>query len=292
MLPGVYHDLTNEKYHGGPGINKSLLDLVNPAPARALYALTSEGDKESTAAQKIGTALHSLVLEPDDFAARYVLAPKFDRRTKAGKEAAAAFEAEHAGKITVDPDDWVQLHAMRDAVMAHPGARHLLTSGQGFAELSVYWTDEATGELCRCRPDWWRADGILVDLKTTEDASKEGFRQSVVKWGYHVQAPYYLDGTEAAHRAGHAPEGFQHPTAFAFIAVEKKPPHLVAVYDLDAESMDVGRAEYRDKLDALAECKRTGAWPGYGDERQTIGLPEWFLKRAANDNDEIEISYV
>ena len=292
MLPGVYCDLTNEQYHGGPGINKSLLDLVDTAPARALYALTSANDNSPTAAQVIGTALHSLVLEPDDFAARYVLAPKFDRRTKAGKEAAAAFEAEHAGKIPVDPDDWAQLHAMRDAVMAHPGARHLLTSGRGFAELSVYWTDEATGELCRCRPDWWRADGILVDLKTTEDASREGFRRSLVNWRYHVQAPYYLDGTEAAHRAGHAPEGFQRPVAFAFVVVEKKAPHLVAVYVLDTESMEVGRAEYRDNLDTLVECKRTGIWPGYGDDPQSLGVPEWYLKRAMNDNDEIEISYV
>src|SRR5213595_2941990 len=58
-------------------------------------------------------------------------------------------------------EQWDQLHAMRDAVMAHPAARALLTGAQYVTEYSVYANDPVTGELIRVRPDLWRFDGIV-----------------------------------------------------------------------------------------------------------------------------------
>ena len=283
MKPGIYQ-ITSEQYHGGAGTNKSLLDLVRVSPAHARHAMTAANDNQPTAAQSLGSALHSLVLEPDDFAARYVKAPKFDRRTKDGKAAAAAFEAEHAGKTPVDEETWAQLHAMRDAVLAHPAARALLTEAPcsaevwemvkqarpeaetpsgaptaadgapGVSELSVYWIDASTGELCRCRPDYWRTDGILVDLKSTNDASPEAFASSIAGWRYHVQHAYYLDGCREAVETGHAPKGWKTPQVFAFIAVEKSAPHHVGVYIIGTDDEDLGRVQYREDLETLAQC--------------------------------------
>ncbi|MBF9235551.1 PD-(D/E)XK nuclease-like domain-containing protein [Microvirga alba] len=281
MKPGVYDHLSNAEYHGGPGVNKGLLDIVRRSPLHAKAALDAANDNEPTAAQAIGTAFHSLLLEPEAFAQQYVVAPKFDRRTKDGKAAAEAFQAEHEGKLFIDQEQQDQLLAMAHSVRQHPAANALLTGSPGKAELSVYWTDPITGELCRCRPDFWRQDGIIVDVKTTEDASQEEFSRSLVKWRYHVQAPWYLDGTIIAHQSGHAPKGWSEPKAFAFLVVEKKPPHAVAVYVMDQESMALGRVEYRADLDRLAECRRTNVWPGYGDTIQQIGVPQWYLLRNA-----------
>ena len=97
-----------------------------------------------------------------------------------------------------------------------------------------------TGILCRCRPDFWREDDIIVDVKTTEDASPEEFSRSLAKWRYHVQAPFYMDGIELA--TGRRPKGF------VFLVVEKKPPYAVAAYTLDPESIELGRSEYRADL--------------------------------------------
>lgn len=276
MNPGIYTDLSNAEYHGGPGVNKSLLDIVARSPMHAKFYLESReaGERSPpTAAQALGTAFHSLLLEPEDFAATYIVAPKFDRRTKVGKEEAAAFEAEHAGKTPIDQETHDTLFGMARAVQAHPAAKALLAA-PGKAEQSVYWTDELTGELCRCRPDFWREDGIIVDVKTSEDASPEGFAKSLVNYRYHVQAPWYCDGIEAA--TGEAPKGF------VFLVVEKKPPFAVAVYALDAESMALGRIAARENLDTLARCRSSGVWPGYGDTIQQLGVPQWFLLRNAH----------
>lgn len=186
----------------------------------------------------------------------------------------AEWTGNNPGRIVLSPEVWDQLHAMANAVHSHPAAGALLTGCPGEAEKSVYWNDATTGVLCRCRPDWWRDDNVIVDLKTTEDASPEGFAKSMANYRYDVQAAYYLDGVQAATR--------KRPKAFVFIAVEKKPPYGVGVYVLDSDSLELGRAQYQHDLRIYAECVRTGEWPGYGDKIQTISLPAWHANKNAH----------
>lgn len=184
------------------------------------------------------------------------------------------WQQNNPGRIILSPEQWDQLHAMANAVHSHPAAGALLTGCPGEAEKSVYWNDAITGVLCRCRPDWWRDDNVIVDLKTTEDASPEGFAKSMANYRYDVQAAYYLDGIQKATR--------KRPKAFVFIAVEKKPPYGVGVYVLDSDSLELGRAQYQHDLRIYAECVRTGEWPGYGDKIQTISLPAWHANKNAH----------
>lgn len=186
----------------------------------------------------------------------------------------AEWTENNPGRVVLSPEVWDQLHAMRDAVHNHPAAHALLTGVPGEAEKSVYWNDPTTGVLCRCRPDWWRDDDVLVDLKTTDDASPEGFAKSMANWRYDVQAPYYMDGVKLA--TG------RNVKAFVFVAVEKKPPYAVGVYVLDSDSLELGRAQYQHDLRIYAECVRTGEWPGYGDKIQTISLPAWHANKNAH----------
>ena len=283
MKAGVYDGLSNAQYHGGPGDSKSGLDLIHRSPLHykaARDARESGEEREETAAQRIGTALHALILEPEVFAANYVVAPKVDRRTKDGKATWEAFQAANEGKEYLTDAELDQLQAMDASVHAHPAASALLFGAEGVAERSAYWIDEKTGLLCRCRPDFWRHDGIVVDLKSTEDAAQEAFSRSVANWRYYVQHPFYLDGCAEAIRQ--AKLKILPPAAFAFVVVEKKAPYAVAVYVLDPASVELGRLEYRHDLDRLAHARKTGIWPGYGDAVQTIGVPQWHLAKNAS----------
>lgn len=277
VKPGVYDGISNAEYHGGPGISKSGLDLLARSPMHLKWAMGTANGNPPTAAQKIGTAAHALILEPEVFTQEYAVAPQVDRRTKAGKEAWASFQAENEGRELLTQDEWDQLHAMRDAVMAHPVASKLLTGAPGKAEQSVYWQDQVTGELCRCRPDFWRQDGILVDLKSTDDAGLESFSKSLANWRYHVQHPFYLDG--CCHAIEQAGLDLVKPNHFLFLVVEKRAPYGVAVYQLDQESIDLGREQYRRDLDLYHQCRQTDEWPGYGNRIQQIGVPQWYLLR-------------
>lgn len=191
------------------------------------------------------------------------------------------WQRNNSERKVLSPEAFEQIFAMRDAVMNHPSA---------FAILH-------------------HVKDIIGDLKTTEDASPEGFAKSIANWRYDVQHAYYMDGTRLALEQGNCnppqegkaelsvywtdpvtgvlcrcrPDFWRgYPKHFAFIAVEKKPPYAVGVYVLDSEGVEIGRAQYQHDLRVYAECVRTGVWPGYGDKIQTISLPAWHANKNAH----------
>lgn len=284
MEPGVYSGITNDAYHSGEGISKSGLDLIGRSPLHywAKYLDPQREPQEPTPAMLLGTAIHSAVLEPHSFANDYVVFPKIDRRTKEGKAYYDELVAQASGRTIISADDYATCVSIQDNVRRHPAAQVLLNDGE--PELSVYWRDEQTGVLCKCRPDWmnYKANTI-IDVKSTDDASPAGFQKSIVKWGYHVQAAWYLDGVKAA--TGHAPK------AFIFAAFEKTRPFATAFYYADDDMIELGRQLYRERLDVFAACLKNNSWPGYPQQLSPISLPGWVMK-AANDNEQIEVSYV
>ena len=262
--------MNNTDYHAHAAISKSHLDQVAKSPLHyfARYLDPNRVVPEPTPAMAIGSAVHTHVLELDQWDARYVSAPDgIDRRTKAGKAEWEAFTTAATGRTVLPKADADLVMRMAHSVFSHPAAAMLLAL-PGKAETTHMWTDAATGLECKCRPDWLTDDGcLLVDLKTTEDASARGFAKSIAQWRYHVQASWYLDGIEQA--TGTRPE------QFLFLCVEKKAPYAVAVYAADAEMIAAGAQTAARDLDVLATCKAANAWPGYSDQIEPISLPPW-----------------
>ena len=125
----------------------------------------------------------------------------------------------------------------------------------------------APGVRCRARFDWLTPEGLVLDLKTTQNASAAAFAKAVATFRYHVQHAWYLDGYHQA--TGDLPLGF------IFIAVEKTPPYAVALYELDGEAADYGRLLARRDLARYATARDLDVWPGYPDEIQPLSLPRW-----------------
>lgn len=264
---GLIPDLSNEDYHGGPGVSKSQLDQIAKSPAHYQYARTAP-KKDPTAAQRFGSLTHTMVLEPHKL--NVVVGPDLNKNTKEWKAFKAQVEAE--GKEIVTQEELDTLEGMKSAVYAHPAASWLL--GPGYVEHSAYWIDPATGLLCRCRPDKLRKTEkgvILVDLKTTEDASEAEFSRSIENFRYHVQAAFYSDGIEQA--LG------ERVAAFAFIAVEKKAPYAVACYQLADVDVEDGREAYQNDLFRLKDCLARNEWPAYSPRIETITRPAWAKRK-------------
>lgn len=277
MKTGIYAGISNADYHGGPGISKSGLDVIARSPLHfwQQYLNPERERREPTPAMVIGTAIHTAVLEPGEFGKRYHVAPAVDRRTKDGKAEwlLALDQAEAAGAELISNDDATTCMRIADQVRSHPTARKVFSHGQ--AEMSCYWTDRETGVLCKCRPDWLNLP-LIVDVKSTEDASRDAFMRSAWNYRYWVQAAWYMDGVEQA--TG------QRVDAFIFAAFEKSAPHACAFYFADEAMIELGRAEYRKQLRLYADCLASDKWPGYPTDVLALGLPAWALK-AANDNE-------
>jgi len=230
----------------------------------------------------IGSAVHTHVLELDQWDARYVTAPEgIDRRTKMGKAEWEVFTTASTGRTVLTKGDADLVMRMGRAVFGHPAAAMLLGL-PGKAETTHMWTDAATGLQCKCRPDWLTDDGrLIVDLKTTENASPREFARSIAQWRYHVQAAWYLDGVEQS--TGTRPE------QFLFVVVEKKPPFACAVYAADAEMIAAGAKAAARDLEVLATCKAADAWPGYSDQIEPISLPAWMTPGSTQQQPPTEI---
>ena len=262
-------NLSIEEYHSGPGVSKSNLDLIARSPAHYKAAMALDEDEKK--AMVFGSAFHTMTLEPEKFDSGFAVSPEgLDRRTKAGKETFARFEMEAVGKRIIDAKTLEDVQAMAKSVYSHPLAGSLTRGGT--AEQSIFWEPAVVeGVLSKCRPDFVKqlADGryVVVDLKSTEDARPFAFERSAWKFRYHVQAAYYWDGcTEAFCRA---------PDAFVFVAVEKKPPYAVAVYEASIDMMNAGRAEYHADLMTFRRCELSGEWPAYPVEIQKLMPPKW-----------------
>jgi exodeoxyribonuclease VIII len=267
--------MDNAAYHAHPAVSKSHLDLVAKSPLHywARYIDPNRVPQEPTAAMAIGSAVHTHVLELDQWDAQYVVAPEnIDRRTKAGKAEWEVVTTAASGRTMLSRADAELIMRMGHSVYSHPAAAMLLKQLPGKAETTWMWNDAATGLQCKCRPDWLTDDGsLIIDLKTTEDASPAGFRKSIAAYRYHVQAAHYLTGVERA--TGRRPE------QFIFICVEKKAPFCTAVYAADAQMVEIGSEIAARDLDVLATCKQAGAWPGYSDQIEPISLPNWMTSQ-------------
>jgi hypothetical protein len=250
---------SNADYHADLAVSASHLHAVARSPYHywSRFLDSNRIPLEPTAAMRLGTLVHTAVLEPDELSKRYSTC--LPRNTKAGKEQAERMAT--AGIEAVTGPDMALALSMANSVRNHPAAAALLA--QGKAEQSFWWDDTTTGLRCKCRPDWYYGTTV-VDLKTTTDASPSGFARSIATFRYHVQASHYLTGLHGAKR-------------FVFIAVEKTAPYAVAVYELDAAAMAAGDELRQRDMRVIADCQATKEWPGYGDDCQTLSLPSWAL---------------
>ena len=272
---GTTSDLSNEDYHAGPGVSKSHLDTVSRSPY--LYYrkhLDPNRPPNPTSVRLLqGTLAHCAILEPDEFRKRYLVGPDANRNTKEWKAAEAA--ATELGKTLIKPDEHSTAMRQAEAVRQIKDVADLFAIGK--PEVSAYWRDEETQLLCKCRPDWVHdcndTGVILVDVKTTQDASPQVFRNSVAKWRYHVQNAWYADG--------YAKASGLNVLAFVFVAVEMDWPYAASAMILDDEAIGEGRAEYNRNLKAIADCAKSNNWPGYSEGIEMISLPKWAFNYGA-----------
>jgi len=256
FAPGIYPGITNRDYHADPALGStSLKTLATKTPAHYQH---DKKHPKSSAAFTLGTAAHSLILEDDTDGIVMVDADSW--LTKAAKEAKA--EALADGKQPLLTKEWLQVLAMRDAVMAHPVARELFTNHE--AEQSVFWDED--GLMLKCRPDAWQP-GLLIDLKTCASADPSEFGKVAHSFGYHQSAAHYIDGVKAA-------TGEELP--FHFVLVEKTDPYLVSVVELDWEAVNIGRGLNERAKRIYRECVESNTWPGY-PTAEPVSLPMWAI---------------
>ena len=237
--------MTNQEYHNRPEISNSDLSLIKKSP----YHFKNKNKfKQNTDAFTFGSALHTLVLERKIFDKEYIV-QDFNKRKKEDKEKYQEILSQDI-KI-LNTQEYDILKTMSDKILNNDICKQFLSGGA--AEESYFGKLENVA--VKCRPDYYnKEEGILIDLKTTLDASSSGFMLSAAKFNYHIQASFYIDIMRGL--------GYK-VKDFLFIAIEKKDPFLIGLYTYSIESLDRGREQYKQLLDIYKWCKKNNNFYEY-----------------------------
>lgn len=290
--PGIYENVPAEVYHLWDAVSNSRLSLLARSPAHLKAAI--DNPKPSTPAQRLGTATHAAVLEPDQFPKRFVTAQRCEALKKDNERCNSMGSILHpemgwlcgthkvAGyqmplTITVlSPENYAHCLGVQAAFRANGRAWNTLHTGQVSKEVCIVWIDEATGLTCKARLDVLAFDldgGTIVDLKSTVDARPQPFGVSIYKFGYHRQGAMYVPGAQSQGLA------INH---YGVIAFEKEPPYAMGLYRLDVGAMDAGEVEVRNLMKLYAECLKKNEWPttpAYSPLWEDISIPSWAFER-------------
>lgn len=256
MVGEVHPEWSDADYFAHPGVNHSTLKwLVERTPAHYRYRIDNP-EHDPTPDMEFGSAVHSLVLGGPPVVG--VAADNW--RTKAAQQEAK--EARAAGGIPLLLKDFRRANACARAVKDHALAAKLLDTADHL-EVGLVWDDD--GVTCKAKVDGI-SKRIGWDLKTTYDASTEAFGRSTAKYGYHSEQAHYLAGIKACLGVD---------AKFLFLVVEKEPPHLVNVIQLEDYAVELGAKRNARALDLYRASMASGEWPGYGSGINEAQLPRW-----------------
>ena len=172
----------------------SASDLKNfmASPKKYYYEKFEKHEKDDGRHFSIGSGLHELILEPELFRTNYIVAPKFDKRTKEGKLQFAEFQKGAKGKTILFEDEMEMIVKMAENALKNSTLTELMKDS--YRELSCYTVDAKTGLKLKMRPDSLaKSKSTIVDVKSCLDSSLRKFKNDVYNYGYSLSAAYYMD---------------------------------------------------------------------------------------------------
>lgn len=227
----------------------------------------------ATEALLFGQVIHKLLLEPETFDEQFMVMPDLNLRTKEGRAIRDSLEADCAerGITLVSAEIVAQAKEMVEKCLSDPEVVNLLN---GAHEQEFFWTDETTGEQCKCRVDCLTeidGDLVIMDYKTTTNADTFHFVRDIYKYGYHFQSAMYGEGVRVNLGLNKLPR-------FIFIAQEKKPPFAINRIELPEDVIQLGYDKFREFIGTYHDCKEADLWYGYNgvyNETNEAYLLEW-----------------
>lgn len=257
MTNKIIENLSFKDYRKMDGLNHS--SLSNMDVSAEYYKSVKDEESSSTDAMKLGTAIHSAILEPDAFESDFLV---YEKR-RAGNDW-KFFKELNADKEIIKTSDMATINRIQHNLSKNEEAIDLLSQSQ--RELSLTWTD-TNGTLCKARIDAYKPK-ILIDLKSTSAKDIREFTNSAVKYFYHSQMAYYIEGLES--------NGLE-VDEVKIIVAQTVAPYSVFVVNVPYSTIERGSELIEEWKTELIECEKTGKWGGLADEEHDLELPAWAM---------------
>lgn len=269
--PGIYNNIPERIYHALRVASHSGAQK-NHTSCPADVIDDWEDPLPKTDALKFGGLLHAYILEPEEYERNYKIF-RGDLRSNAKKAEYAELVIEYGENYIAQEKHVLLCEQIREQLMDRTFARFLLEEAEGYTELTILWEFEdilVKSRLDRVITDPVITDpigGVLVtDLKSTTDASEDGFAKSSAEFHYDTQAPTYREAL--AYHGIHAGQ-------VGFIMVEKKPRFRSGYYTVPAETMADGWRTMQILLRKFDANLKAGVWPAHPEEFKEVDVRGW-----------------
>lgn len=234
-----------------------------------LKSLLFDAPEISASSANFGNLVHLYFEHGAAWADKVIVAPRMDMRTKAGKEKRAELDmlAIERGAIVVSADDWTAASRICPEI---DGCRlaPIIRDSETDHEITIVARHIETGIVVRIRPDALnRKAAMIVDLKTTQDASPRKACEAIAKFHYLLQAALYADVCEAL-------DGV--PYAFWWTFAGKTVTPRVSCIECDDAGFLAGRRLYQGALRIAASDSTTRTRKTWQDELLQYETPEWY----------------
>jgi len=295
MNPGIYTGLSRADYVAIPAFNQSLLKkwiefgITERCPAKFAHWLKTHDEQDSTDAQTEGQIIDCLLLGPDEFAEKFVVVPAGAPK----RPSSVLLTAKNPSLPSIQAMQWWETFnsAVADRQVVSSGVVEECRRMAESLRSSVWRMEsgpvvrmedilrdyrktvivaEMCGHLCKAELDLFSTGTkFIFDVKKTRNASntERTFGSDAIKFGYHIQAPFYMDIATAAGE----PRG-----SFSFLMVEDAEPYPTNAISLVTgdEVVQWGRIQYRAAIESLAAHMESQKWPGY-PAFEAIQFPQW-----------------
>jgi hypothetical protein len=244
---------SNADYHSYKSISASgLKEISKTSPSAYLNK-----EWQETEALAIGTAIHTIILEPEKFADELYIMPDLNLRTKAGKEEKQEHIKNAENKTIISETNYELVQKARDAFSKNKKAVDLLKD----AEIEKSFYGQINGIDVRCRPDIFTKD-FICDLKSCRSIWANDFRQNAKNMRWFLQAVFYSDFLSIP------------AENFRFIGISKDKSPKVEIFGLTQKHIDLGRWQWQEAFYRWSFYKETGVCPGeyWNDFKNEIKL--------------------
>jgi len=271
--PGVHRDIDFDTYRSWQAVNSGVVTWGTISMRHFQAAINGEVPNDDSASRKFGRAVHTRLLEPNEYKNRVLISRPCCSLLKSGDR-----KGEECGKSTsfIDnggnwfcgthkpadafmPADFVsQNEALRIEEMAtelHSHKAMSLLKASGWSEVSIVF--DVDGIRMKGRIDRFsQASRFILDLKKCRVGygTLDECRKAIANYGYMRQMAIYRKGIEKL-------LGFKPKCVWLF--VEESPPYQPQIIEAEEWELDHAWSSVAGIINGYAAAKAKGVFDGY-----------------------------
>ena len=203
LLPSDYHSKftlnRDDIFHKDSWMSKSALWELRSS---SLWKWKNHPKQYTTKCMVWGSLVDCLLTSPIEFDDLFIVHPTTYKAPKTAKKGAEIIDKPWNANATVCKE-WIksndvktiinqetldEAHKAAKIIIEHKAAAWIIENSQK----QVFLHGKYKGLNVKCLADFIPPSVFLADLKTVHDFSMKGFESAIYKYGYHVQAGWYL----------------------------------------------------------------------------------------------------